>query len=98
MTASLKSNEGRNAPQTGSVFDANCSARDALELISSKWGLVIREDHRSIPLHVDYHLSTLGRSLSDALVVLGRWAERNFPEPDAARERYDRASGTANGR
>jgi DNA-binding HxlR family transcriptional regulator len=138
MTASLKSNEGRNVPQTGSVFDANCSARDALELISSKWamliisaltegpmrnadlmrkiggisqkmltetlrdlernGLVIREDHRSMPLHVDYRLSTLGRSLSDALVVLDRWAERNFPELDAARERYDQASETANGR
>jgi DNA-binding HxlR family transcriptional regulator len=61
-------------------------------------GLVVREDHHSMPLHVDYRLSALGRSLSDALVGLDRWAERNFPELDAARELYDRASETANGR
>lgn len=53
-------------------------------------GLVLREDRRTMPLHVDYRLSPLGQSLSDALIVLDRWAERNFPELDAARERYDR--------
>ncbi len=52
-------------------------------------GLVIREDRRTMPLHVEYRLSRLGKSLSDALIVLDRWAERNFPELDAARERYD---------
>jgi DNA-binding HxlR family transcriptional regulator len=52
-------------------------------------GLVIREDRRTMPLHVEYRLSPLGKSLSDALIVLDRWAERNFPELDAARERYD---------
>jgi DNA-binding HxlR family transcriptional regulator len=134
MTASLKSDEARSAPPAGNVFDATCSARHALELISSKWamlilpalaerpmrnadlmrriggisqkvltetlrdlersGLVIREDHRTMPLHVDYRLSVLGQSLSEALIVLDRWAERNFPALDAARERYDEiASG-----
>jgi DNA-binding HxlR family transcriptional regulator len=118
------------AAPAGNVFDANCSARHALELISGKWamlilsalrerpmrnaellrkiggisqkvltetlrdlernGLVIREDRRTMPLHVDYRLSALGQSLSEALVVLDRWAERNFPALDAARERYDR--------
>ncbi|HET6159310.1 MAG TPA: helix-turn-helix domain-containing protein [Dongiaceae bacterium] len=122
----------RVVPAPGNVFDVDCSARHALELISSKWamliltalaeqpmrngdlmrkiggisqkvltdtlrdlarnGLVIREDHRTMPLHVEYRLSTLGRSLSEALVVLDRWAEQNFPELDAARERYDRMS------
>jgi DNA-binding HxlR family transcriptional regulator len=53
-------------------------------------GLIIREDRRTMPLHVEYRLSPLGRSLSDALVVLDRWAERNFPALDAAREDYDR--------
>ena len=52
-------------------------------------GLVIREDRRTMPLHVDYRLSALGQSLSDALIVLDRWSERNFLELDAARERYD---------
>jgi DNA-binding HxlR family transcriptional regulator len=53
-------------------------------------GLVIRDDRRTMPLHVEYRLSPLGKSLSDALIVLDRWAERNFPQLDAARERYDR--------
>ena len=52
-------------------------------------GLVIRDDFQTKPLHVEYRLSPLGKSLGDALIVLDRWAERNFPELDAARERYD---------
>jgi DNA-binding HxlR family transcriptional regulator len=135
MTASLKL---RAATAAGNVFDETCSARHALELISSKWamlilpalrdgpmrngdllrkiggisqkvltetlrdlernGLVIREDHGTMPLHVDYRLSALGQSLSDALIVLDRWAERNFPELDAAREHYDRTRLTVDGR
>ncbi|MEM9591467.1 MAG: helix-turn-helix domain-containing protein [Pseudomonadota bacterium] len=111
-----------------SVFDPDCSARDALELIASKWaililtaladgpmrngellrriggvsqkmltqtlrdlecnGLVVRSDMQTVPPHVEYRLSTLGRSLSRALEGLDRWAERNFPKLDAAREAY----------
>jgi DNA-binding HxlR family transcriptional regulator len=111
------------------VFDPSCSARHALELIASKWamlilpalaahpmrnsellrkiggvsqkmltqtlkdlernGLVIRRDMNTLPAHVEYSLSPLGRSLSDTLIVLDRWAERHFPELDAARERFD---------
>jgi DNA-binding HxlR family transcriptional regulator len=114
---------------TASVFDPSCSARDALELIASKWamlilpalvrgpmrngallrhvggisqkmltqtlkdlernGLVVREDRRTVPPHVEYRLSPLGRSLSKALITLDRWAEQNFPALDAARERFD---------
>jgi DNA-binding HxlR family transcriptional regulator len=54
-------------------------------------GLVIRVDHQTVPLHVEYRLSELGRLLSEALVALDRWAEWNFPALDAARERYDNA-------
>ncbi|MFC5067876.1 winged helix-turn-helix transcriptional regulator [Flaviflagellibacter deserti] len=112
-----------------SVFDETCSARHALELIASKWtmlilpalaegpmrngallrriggisqkmltqtlkdlernGLVIREDRQTVPPHVEYRLSEVGRSLSDTLAVLDRWAEQNFLELDAARERFD---------
>ena len=129
MSTSLRSEAARAATPVGNVFDANCSARHALELISGKWamlilpalregpmrnaellrkiggisqkvltetlrdlernGLVIREDRRTMPLHVEYRLSALGRSLSEALVVLDRWAEQHFPALDAARERYD---------
>jgi DNA-binding HxlR family transcriptional regulator len=114
---------------TPSVFDPSCSARDALELIASKWamlilpalargpmrngallrqvggitqkmltqtlkdlernGLVVREDRGTVPPHVEYRLSPLGRSLSKALITLDRWAELNFPALDAARERFD---------
>jgi DNA-binding HxlR family transcriptional regulator len=61
-------------------------------------GLVIRVDFQAKPLHVEYRLSPLGASLSDALIVLDRWAERNFPELDAARERYDQAHAKADER
>jgi DNA-binding HxlR family transcriptional regulator len=115
-----------------SVFDESCSARHALELIASKWallilpalaagpmrnsgllrkiggisqkmltqtlkdlernGLVVRKDMNTVPPHVEYSLSPLGRSLSDALITLDRWAERHFPALDAARERFDAKS------
>jgi DNA-binding HxlR family transcriptional regulator len=111
------------------VFDPSCSARHALELIASKWamlilpalaahpmrnsellrkiggvsqkmltqtlkdlernGLVVRKDMNTVPPHVEYSLSPLGRSLSETLIVLDRWAERHFPALDAARERFD---------
>lgn len=53
-------------------------------------GLVIRQDMQTIPLHVEYRLSSLGASLSGTLAVLDRWAERHFTELDAARENFDR--------
>jgi DNA-binding HxlR family transcriptional regulator len=52
-------------------------------------GLIVREDRGTVPRHVEYRLSRLGESLSQALSVLDCWAERYFPELDAARERYD---------
>lgn len=115
--------------KNGDVYDASCSARDALELVASKWamlilpalatgplrnaallrriggisqkvltqtlrdlernGLIVREDKGTLPRRVEYRLSRLGNSLSQTLSVLDRWAERYFPELDAARERYD---------
>jgi DNA-binding HxlR family transcriptional regulator len=53
-------------------------------------GLVVRQDMQTKLLHVEYRLSSLGVSLSDALAVLDRWAERHFLELDAARARFDR--------
>ncbi len=52
-------------------------------------GLIIRTEVPARRRHVEYRLSRLGKSLSDALIVLDRWAERHFPDLDAARERYD---------
>jgi DNA-binding HxlR family transcriptional regulator len=122
-------------PAVPSVFDATCSARHALELIASKWtililaaladgpmrngallrridgisqkmltqtlrllernGLVLRESCETVPPQVSYRLSPLGESLSQSLVVLDRWAERNFPALDAAREEFDSRSSRA---
>ena len=53
-------------------------------------GLIVRRDMQTMPLHVEYRLSALGLSLSHTLAVLDRWAERHFPELDAARDRFDR--------
>ncbi len=125
------------AASTPNVFDPTCSARHALELIASKWallilpalaegpmrnnallrkiggisqkmltqtlkdlernGLIIREDLQTVPPHVEYRLSPLGRSLSEALITLDRWAERHAYDLDAARERFD-AEQTAQGK
>jgi DNA-binding HxlR family transcriptional regulator len=115
------------------VFDPECSARDALELIASKWaililtalvegpmrngallrkvggvsqkmltqtlrdlecnGLVARRTLGTVPPHVEYRLTLLGKSLSRALQGLDRWAERNFPRLDLARSQYLVAQG-----
>lgn len=120
-------------PSVPDVFDPTCSSRHALELIASKWamliisaldegpmrnaalmrrlgdvsqkmltqtlkdlernGIVIREDKKTVPPHVEYSLSAVGRSLSETLLVLDRWAETHFGALDAARERYDAERG-----
>lgn len=122
----------KNETTIPDVFDASCSARHALELISGKWailvmsalasgpvrngsllrridgisqkmltqtlkdlernGLVSRRDRETVPPHVEYQLTPVGLSLSETLIALDRWAERNFPQLDQAREHYDAAA------
>ncbi len=41
-------------------------------------GLVDRIDHGTVPPHVEYRLTALGRSLSQALEPVDRWAENNL--------------------
>jgi DNA-binding HxlR family transcriptional regulator len=111
------------------VFSQACPSRQALELVASKWallvipaladgpvrnnelmrkiegisqkmltqtlkelvrnGLVLRADRQTVPPHVEYRLSTLGESLSETLIPLDNWAERNHQSLKAARERFD---------
>jgi DNA-binding HxlR family transcriptional regulator len=52
-------------------------------------GLVLREDLGTVPPHVQYRLSDLGRSLNVALLALDRWAERHHAALDAAARRPD---------
>jgi DNA-binding HxlR family transcriptional regulator len=115
---------------SGNVFSQTCPSRQALELISSKWallivpalaaepirnnelmrriegvsqkmltqtlkdlernGLVIRTDHQTMPPHVEYRLSPLGRSLSSALVVLDQWAEQHHHHLQSAKLAFDK--------
>jgi DNA-binding HxlR family transcriptional regulator len=133
MKTTASANLEAETPIVPSVFDSSCSARHALELIASKWtmlilpaladgpmrngelllridgisqkmltqtlrelernGLVVREDRQTVPPHVEYQLSRLGESLSETLAALDRWAERNFPALDLAREQYEADHG-----
>jgi DNA-binding HxlR family transcriptional regulator len=43
-------------------------------------GLIDRIDHSIKPLHVDYRLTTLGASLSDALITVDQWVETHHAE------------------
>ena len=52
-------------------------------------GLLLREDLRTVPPHVRYRLSELGRSLNVALLALDRWAETHHQELQAAAGRHD---------
>jgi len=58
-------------------------------------GLVSRTVYPTNPPSVEYALTDLGRSLSDAILPLIEWASTNHPNLSAAREAYDRASGQA---
>ena len=117
------------AADGSTVFSQACPSRQALELVASKWallvipalaegpvrnnelmrkiegisqkmltqtlkelvrnGLVLRFDRQTVPPHVEYQLSTLGQSLSETLIPLDNWAERNHQNLKAARERFD---------
>ncbi|MDQ1017585.1 winged helix-turn-helix transcriptional regulator [Streptomyces afghaniensis] len=52
-------------------------------------GIVIRHTYAEVPPRVEYELTPLGRTLYGPLQALGLWAEQNFAEVLAARERYD---------
>lgn len=58
-------------------------------------GLVARFDHQQVPPRVDYELTDLGRSLSEAVRKLDSWAENHIPDVQTARaafEKRDRAA------
>jgi DNA-binding HxlR family transcriptional regulator len=113
----------------GNVYSAVCPSRAALELVGSKWallivpflavkpvrnselmrqiegisqkmltqtlrelernGLVTRIDYQTVPPHVEYHLTVLGQSLSQALLVVDRWAEEHHVDLVAAQQTFD---------
>jgi len=54
-------------------------------------GMVTRRVHPVIPPRVDYTLTPLGRSLSEAFCGVWQWAEMHLGVVGAAREAYDAA-------
>lgn len=53
-------------------------------------GLVTRTVTASVPVRVDYALTTLGRSLLVPIALMKSWAEQHMPGVQQARDEYDR--------
>ncbi|WDG71893.1 winged helix-turn-helix transcriptional regulator [Pseudomonas chlororaphis] len=51
--------------------------------------LVKRTVRAVMPLHVEYELTPLDRSLTEPLTALGLWASRHIADIDAARAAFD---------
>src|SRR3954462_1068086 len=52
-------------------------------------GLVRREIFASVPPHVEYSITPLGRGLPGHIVAIREWAYANMTDIEAARERFD---------
>ncbi len=52
-------------------------------------GMITRTVTPSVPVRVDYELTSLGASLGGVLAQLKTWAEQHMPEVDQARAEYD---------
>ena len=125
-----------NASARGNVYSASCPSRAVLELVGSKWalliipllaakpernnellrqvegisqkvltqtlrdlernGLVARIDHQTVPPHVEYRLTDMGRSLSQMLAVVDRWAEDHVAQVVTAQQAFDEGIGEKN--
>lgn len=58
-------------------------------------GLIRRTPYATVPLRVDYELTTLGCSLTEPLAILAQWASARRGELDTARTEYDSARSLA---
>ncbi len=52
-------------------------------------GLVERTVYPTVPVTVEYRLTPLGQSLTDAVDAIRDWAYANMPDIDKARDRFD---------
>ncbi len=57
-------------------------------------GLVRREVIATVPVTVEYSITSLGTTLALAVEPLRQWAESNVGEVQAAQQRYDSANGS----
>jgi DNA-binding HxlR family transcriptional regulator len=56
-------------------------------------GLVVRDARPTVPPHVEYRLTPLGRETAERLMSLIMLVEERMPDVLAARDRYDEARG-----
>lgn len=56
-------------------------------------GLVRREVFPVVPPKVEYSLTPLGRTLTEPLKAICRWAEANMPKVEAARRAFEAREG-----
>ena len=52
-------------------------------------GLVVRRVYPTVPVTVEYTLTPLGRSLSEAVTVIRRWTYDHIAQITLARDRFD---------
>ncbi|MCH4089674.1 winged helix-turn-helix transcriptional regulator [Acetobacter sp.] len=52
-------------------------------------GLVLRTVHATVPVAVEYSLTSLGETLTQAVASLTHWAEQHMEEIQEAQLRYD---------
>lgn len=52
-------------------------------------GLVLRTVHATVPVAVEYSLTSLGETLTQAVASLTHWAEQHMDEVQEAQLRYD---------
>src|SRR5262249_38935749 len=57
-------------------------------------GLVERTVYPTVPVTVEYRLTTLGHSLASAVSVIKAWAYANIEQLERARERYDETAAS----
>jgi DNA-binding HxlR family transcriptional regulator len=55
-------------------------------------GLVRREVFATVPVTVEYSITPLGRTLTETVAALARWAEENVEAVLAAQRQYDRTA------
>src|SRR6201993_1971253 len=58
-------------------------------------GLVERHVYAEVPVRVEYSLTALGWSRTDALITLADWADEHMGDVEDARSRYAEASRSA---
>jgi DNA-binding HxlR family transcriptional regulator len=56
-------------------------------------GLIHRQAYPTVPVTVEYSLTTLGETLTETVAALSHWAERNFDAVLAAQQSFDAARG-----